>query len=237
MTKLDKIKYVQTCISTSWSCPEDVFSQRKNIIIETDKAFFEIVTFGSNAVIRADKEIFNWCVESFSDIPVIDIMDGENLYSIEKKMREYGRKLGGEHIRYLHLNPDAIVQRPCGFTFELYEKDRLPELYLDNRFDSALNYEYKGEVLAIVARKDKDIAAVVAVDDYHHGLWQIGIDTVVDYRGQGLAAYLVKEIAMESKKRNQVPFYTTWSPNIASTRTAISAGFSPIWMEYFAENI
>ncbi len=191
MTKPDKIKYVQTCISTSWSCPEDVFSQRKNIIIETDKAFFEIVTFGSNAVIRADKEIFNWCVESFSDIPAIDIMDGENL----------------------------------------------PELYLDNRFDSALNYEYKGEVLAIVARKDKDIAAVVAVDDYHHGLWQIGIDTVVDYRGQGLAAYLVKEIAMESKKRNQVPFYTTWSPNIASTRTAISAGFSPIWMEYFAENI
>lgn len=191
MTKLDKIKYVQTCISTSWSCPEDVFSQRKNIIIETDKTFFEIVTFGSNAVIRADKEIFNWCVESFSDIPAIDIMDGENL----------------------------------------------PELYLDNRFDSALNYEYKGEVLAIVARKDKDIAAVVAVDDYHHGLWQIGIDTVVDYRGQGLAAYLVKEIAMESKKRNQVPFYTTWSPNIASTRTAISAGFSPISMEYFAENI
>ena len=237
MTKQDKIRYAGTCICTSKSFPEDSFLQRKNVIIETDKIFFEMITFGHNAMIRADKEILDWCIRNFSDTPAMDIMDGDNLYQIEKKLREHGKKLGGEHIRYLHLNPDTLVHRPSGFTFELYEKDRMPELYIDSNFDNALNYEEKGEVLAIVARKDKDIAAIAAVDNYHPGLWQIGIDTVDDYRGKGLAAYLVKEIAATSERRNQVPFYTTWSPNIASTRTAISAGFSPVWMGYFAEDI
>jgi GNAT superfamily N-acetyltransferase len=107
-------------------------------------------------------------------------------------------------------------------------------LYADKRFDNALNYDAMGEVLALVARMNNDIAAIVAVDDYNYGLWQIGIDTVDLYRGKGLAAYLVKEIALESERRNQVPFYTTWSANIASTRTAIAAGFVPVWIGYFA---
>ena len=93
-----------------------------------------------------------------------------------------------------------------------------------------------GEVLALVSRKNNDIASIVAVDDYHPGFWQIGIDTSNAYKGKGLAAYLVKEITLESEKRNRVPFYTTWSSNIASVRTAISAGFVPVWTGYFAKS-
>ena len=237
MTKQEKIKFAQISVSASWSCEEDLFSKRENVFMETEQAFFEIMTFGRNAVIRADRKIYDWCIKEFSDTPFDEIMDGENLYTLESKMREYGKKLAGEHLRFLRLNTEVSIPKPQGFTFELYGRERILELYQDSRFENALNYETKGEMLAIVAKTDNNIAAVVAADDYHRGFCEIGIDTLYDYRGKGLAAYLVMEIALECEKRKAVPYYTTWSANIASIRTALSAGFQPVWLVYFAEDI
>ena len=234
MTKQDIIKYAQTCVAKDWACTEDCFIKSENVIFETDKTFFEIITFGFNAVIRANKNIVDWCIDNFSKKPAGEILDGECLYLIETKMREYGKKLGGEHINFLHLHPEIVIPKPSGFTFELYEKDRISELYLDNRFENALGTDATRTELAIVARKENDIAAIVAVDSHHHGLWQMGIDTVSSYRGRGLAVYLVKEMAIESEKRNQIPFYATWSANIASLRVTLGAGFRPVWTKYFA---
>ena len=237
MTKQEKIKHTQACIAKAWACTEDSFTKDKNIIFETDKQFFEIATFGYNAVIRADKSVVDWCFNNFSNVPAEEIMDGENLFHIEAKMREHGKKLGGEHLNFLHLHPEAVIPTPAGFTFELYEKDRICELYSDNRFENALGDDAINTALAIVAKKENEIAAIVAVDSHHRGLWQMGIDTLAAHRGQGLAAYLVKEMALESERRNQVPFYATWSANIASMRVALGAGFRPVWTRYFSENI
>jgi len=237
MTRPDKINYVQSVIAKEWLCSEDFFNKKENIFLEADKTFFEIITFGHNAVIRADKKIIDWCTNLFTNMPASEIMDGENLYLIEQKMREHNKKLGGQYISYLHLCPEVKVQKPDGFTFQLYEKENMSPLYNDYRFENALNHDAKGEVLAIVARQSSETASMVGVDDYNYGLWQIGIDTVDCYRGKGLAAYLVKEIAIESEKRNQIPYYATWGANVASMRTVIKAGFLPVWTSYFAEDL
>ena len=237
MTKQDKIKHAQSCVAKEWTCAEDSFTKSENIIFETDKHFFEIATFSYNAVIRADKNIVEWCIQNFSKTPAEMILDGENLYLIETKMREHGKKLGGEHMNFLHLCTETVGLAPTGFTFDLYEKDKVHELYLENRFENALGDNPVGTELAIVARKKNDIAAIVATDSHHHGLWQMGIDTAETHRGRGLAAYLIKEMALESEKRNQVPFYATWSANIASMRATLVAGFRPVWTRYFAEDI
>ena len=237
MTKQEKIKFAQTSVSASWSCGEDTFSKRENIFMETEQAFFEIITFGCNAVIRADRKIIDWCIKEFTDTPFDLITDGENLHMIESKMREHGKKLGGEHLHFLHLVTEGNIPKPQGFTFELYERERVLELYQDSRFDNALNYTTKAEMLAIVAKADNDIVAVVAAEDYLKGLCQLGIDTIHAYRGKGLAAYLVKEMAHVCENRKAVPYYTTWSANIASMRTALAAGFQPVWLGYYAENM
>ena len=110
LNKQDKVAYAKKCVAKEWSCPVDSFSKNKNIVMETENAFFEIVTFGNNAVIRADKEILDWCLENYSDMPASEIMDGDGLYLLEKKMREHDKKLGGEYTRYLHLNPEKLLK-------------------------------------------------------------------------------------------------------------------------------
>ena len=164
-------------------------------------------------------------------------MDGDNLYLIESKLREHGKKLGGEHTRFMHLEPEKVIQKPKGFVYEWLEKDELQSLYSTTKFDNALSYENKKEVLALIAKYNNEIVAIVTIDDHLPGLWQIGIDTVADYRGRGLASYLVKEIAKESEKRNQTVFYTTWIPNLASVRTALKSGFLPVWTGYYSVDI
>lgn len=239
MTKQDKIKKLQNGVAKNWSCPEDYFAKSENIILETDKTLFQIVTFGSNAVIRADKDMFGWCVENFSKTPAEDILDSHNFYIIDTKLREHGKKLSQEHTRFLHLEPERRPKKPQGFDFEWFEKDDMSALYPDDRFGNALNYHLKYEKLALVATRNGDIASIAAtgVYDYGEDFWEIGIDTIGSYRGAGLAAYLVKEIALELEKRNQLPYYTTWIANLASVRTAISAGFVPVCLEYWAEDI
>jgi len=238
MTIKDKIDYAMKCKTAQWSLAENIFTKKDNVFLETDKIFFGVVTFGYNALIVADREIINWCTETLSDLPSNGILGCEYLYIIEKKLREYGKKLDGDYSRYLHLYPEQKVEKPQGFNFELYEKGKIPaELYADGCFNHSLDYDEKNELLAIVAKSGEEIASIAAVNNCGSGLWDVGIDTIDKYRGKGLAAYLVKTMALESEKRNQVPLYTTWHPNIASTRAALRAGFSPVWVEYLSENL
>ncbi|WP_346939922.1 GNAT family N-acetyltransferase [uncultured Clostridium sp.] len=58
---------------------------------------------------------------------------------------------------------------------------------------------------------------------------------VKEYRGQGLAKLLIQQLSKKILKLDKIPYYTTWSGNIASMRTALAVGFYPAWVEYFAE--
>lgn len=148
--------------------------------------------------------------------------------------------MSGEHIGYLHIFPEKIVVKPENFTYRLFIRDEIKELrlYKDyKKFDNAFSPEEERDVLAIAAYDGETIAAIAGSDDYLGSLWQIGIDTSPSYRNRGLGAYLVKEIASEIERHQKVAYYNTWSPNIASTKVALSTGFYPTWMGYPSEDI
>ena len=235
MNKAEKIAFAKTEIARAWGCDPGVFDSDENIFIQTDDPFFEIVTFGVSAVIRADEVMLAWCREVFGSMQACDIMDGDSLYRLETKLRSSGKKLGGEHVRYLHLDPDKHVEKPGEFVFKLYIGDDVKQLYEYKNYDSALNYEQ--DVLALAAYHGDALVAMAGADDYAGDLWQIGIDTLPQYRKRGLGAYLVKQLAVTIEDMGKVPFYTTWSANIASGKVALGAGFCPVWMGYPSEDI
>lgn len=235
MDKARKINLVQERLASAGKYDPSSFKESKNIFIESTDTFLQIITFGKNAVIRADKSIYDWCVENFSEMLANKIMDGENLFLIETKLREFGKKLAGEHVRYLYLDKDKTVNQPSGFEYKIFDRSNMSVLHKNKGFDNALNY--KNDVIAIGAYQENQLVALAGADDSLSNLWQIGIDTLSSYRNKGLASYLVKTLADEIEKRGALPYYTTWSPNIASTTVALNAGFLPVWVEYFSKNI
>lgn len=46
---------------------------------------------------------------------------------------------------------------------------------------------------------------------------------------------VIQQLTKEILKLDKIPYYTTWSANLASMRTALATGFYPAWVEYFAE--
>lgn len=234
MLKTMKIKLVQERLASVGKFDSNVFDADENVFVKSTDTFFEMLTFGKNAVIRADLSIYDWCKEHFSSTPASEIMDGENLFLIESELRKYGKKLAGEHIRYLYTE-DTIVHRPAAFAYQLFDKNNMNELYTYQGFNNALNY--RNDILAFGAFDKNQLVALAGADDRLVNLWQIGIDTLPSYRNKGLAGYLVKTLAAEIEKRGAIAYYTTWSANIASTAVALKAGFLPAWVGYHAKNI
>ncbi|MGG7163109.1 GNAT family N-acetyltransferase [Clostridium ihumii] len=211
----------------------DVFKNEKNVFLESDIEIFHMISFGRSMLFIGRRDLINWAKENFKNTLAEEILDGENLYSIECKLREYNFHLAGEHLRFLYCKKDNIN---CSENILLKKitKEDMSEFYIKYPgFYNALNYE-KDE-MAIAAFIEGEIAAVAGADNYNEPLWQIGIDTVGEYRGQGLAKVLIQQLANEILKLDKIPYYTTWSANIASMRSALSVGFYPAFVEYFAE--
>ena len=87
-------------------------------------------------------------------------------------------------------------------------------------------------VTAVAIRGDKVVAAAAASTD-SDALWQIGIDVQSKHRGRGLGAVLTSRVASAVLARGKVPFYGSRVDNIASRRTAHSAGFYPSWVAVY----
>lgn len=234
MDKLSKINIAKRRIALNHSFDIELFEAEKNIFIKSEDTFFEMITFGKNGLFLLNEEIYDWCVGLFDNMDIKRIMDGEHLYTIERKLRKYNKKLGGEHIRYLYVN-DKTVGKPEGYTYKIFNENNIHELDEFKQFDNALNF--KNDVAAVGAYFEGELVALAGADNVLNDLWQIGIDTIKDHRFKGLGVYLVKTIAEEIEKQGRLPYYTTWSPNIGSTKIALNSGFEPVWIDYFSKEL
>ena len=89
------------------------------------------------------------------------------------------------------------------------------------------------EAVAAVAMQYDAVVGVASASTDSDTLWQIGIDVHWAYRGKGLGAALNSQVARGVLDEGRVPYYGSSINNIASRRTAQSAGFYPCWVSVF----
>lgn len=230
---MDNIKKIINHYLANNNVECDVLDYEKNIFIESNEKLFHMISFGKSMLFIGRRDLITWAKENFIDALAEDIIDGKNLYKIECKLRENDLCLAGEHLRFIYSKSEEIIC-PNNVVIKRIEKGAMSEFYMKYPgFENALNYE--NDEIAFVAFIEGRIAAIAGADSYCDPLWQIGIDTVKEYRGQGLAKLLIQQLTKEILKLDKIPYYTTWSANIASMKTALAAGFYPAWIEYFAE--
>ena len=66
---------------------------------------------------------------------------------------------------------------------------------------------------------------------------RIGIDVKKEFRGLGIGSECVKALTYEIMAHGAIPYYGTWSGNIASQNVARTTAYRPAWTEMFAQNI
>jgi len=238
MTSNEKILFAKQNLAMILNCDINIWDSNENVFIESQDIFFRINTFGKSTVMFADKQLLEWLFETFKSTPTQEILDTDNRYLINEKLRSMGKKLSGECMWYLHLLPEKMVEKPAGFTYRVFDQDTINEFYAAMKAQDAYKVlthavEEDNEYTLVMAAYDNDLIVAVAACEEYREIWDIGVDTLPEYRGHGLAGYLVKELALETEKRGKVAGYNTWSANIASTKVALNAGFYPVWLAHF----
>ncbi len=117
--------------------------------------------------------------------------------------------------------------------------EKVRELSLSDSFPNAIGRAENPERPRIILAADlhgKIVGMAAAAAD-SDPMWQIGVDTLPEYRNRGIAKSMVSTLTKILFEKGILPYYSTRVVNIASQRTALSLGYRPAWVELYSRDI
>jgi GNAT superfamily N-acetyltransferase len=181
---------------------------------------FEMLSMGRSIVVSASPAILDIVM------PLLHGKDRDTEFSMPF--------VYGHSLYYLpDLTQIKPLASPDGFGYEVVEHQEIPALYQYEGFSNALQYDAKHnrpDVLVTLAKKGDQVVGMAGASKDCMMMWQVGMVVLPEYRGCGLAAYLVNRLTLEILSRGYVPYYGTASSNVASQRVAHRASLTPAWI-------
>jgi len=241
--KQELLGLIKKQLAIEYNCLVNDFSSSNNIITVSENNaeirhyingmfFFQMATFGDNAVITADECIHEWLKEYTKDKKGHWLFEHNNLVKIDEKLKEHNKKL--YHTHHMFLSYKETTPKDINIKTEWFEKEAIHQFYETKMFPNALCTKYnpkRPDVLAVAAYDGDKIIGMAGCSADTPLLWQVGIDVNENYRGRGIGTYLVTLIKNETEKRGKIPFYGTSLSNLHSWGIALNSGFSPVWVE------
>jgi hypothetical protein len=242
-TKRELLDIIKKQLAIEYNCSASDFLLINNIITvsrnNTEKRhyidgtfFFQMATFGDNAVITADECMHEWLKEYTKNKKGHWLFEHNNLMAIDEKLKNYNKKLSQTH--HMFLSYKEIIPKDNNFKIKWFENETIHQFYETKMFPNALCKKYdpkRPDVLVVAAYDGDKIIGMAGCSADTPLLWQIGIDVNENYRGKGIGTYLVTLLKNETEKREKIPFYGTSLSNLYSWGIALNSGFSPAWIE------
>jgi GNAT superfamily N-acetyltransferase len=198
-----------------------------------------VVSFGVGAVVSASPPILCEVEKTFADADRDGAFGPERLARAASLLAPHGLGVFGPFPRLVcgsdrwraRREPRgvriALERDPPRERIEAVGRARFPHAFSPNR-----RVERPTRVLALAREGGEIVGAASAAED-SDALWQIGIDVVPAAQGRGVAAALTSALARAALDAGRAPFYGAAPANTASLRTALAAGFVPVWLEVF----
>ena len=232
MTKQEMMNIVYNQLAVDYNCKPDDFNKDGVIFTYAEKQIgrrdmpfvsprLEVITMGKSTIINASERIMPYVKRRFKGKSSYEILTSKILYGVNPYYLP-----NVENINF--INNDL-------YTFKLIRND-IQSLYKYDCFHNALQYNRlskRPEVLAAVAYDFTKIIGVASASMDCKTMWQIGVDVLPEYRGQGVAVKLVNMLTIETLNNGIVPYYTTDCSNISSQKVAIKSRYCPAWAHCF----
>ncbi len=195
--------------------------------------FFQLVTYGGNAVASVDP-----CMTAFAEKYLQrhrpeHCFEPPALHELTAEAARYGKTL-----RYMaeYFLPDIGRLRPlpCPYEMRILHPGDFEPLYIPQWSNALCEKRRHLDVLGVGAYDGQVLIGLAGCSADCDDMWQIGIDVLPQYRRQGVASALTSRLAAEILARGKVPFYCAAWSNIPSVRNAIASGFLPAWAELTA---
>lgn len=199
--------------------------------------YFEMVTLGGNAVITANDQLHPFLRELLQKTHGHWLFEIPSLIAIDTELHRFGFQLTPTHHMLL---PDRPVTAQETIPVRWFYNEEIFPFYGDKRFPNAICPEFvpeRPDRIVVCAYDGDTIMGMAGCSEDAPHWQQIGIDVLPEYRGRGIAGYLVTLLRCKIEERGDQPFYGTAIANYYSMRTALRAGFSPVWLEIGAKPV
>lgn len=232
MTKQEMMSIVYNQLAIDYNCKPEDFNKDGVIFTIAEKQNgrrempfitprLEIITIGKGTIVNVSKNIMSYVKRKFEGKSSYDILTSKYVYGVNPYYLP-----DVENLKEIENN---------SVKFELID-DNIQLLYSNKGFHNALQYDVdskRPEALAAVAYDEDKIVGIGCASADSKTMWQIGVDVLPEYRGNGIAVKLVNMLTIETLDRGIVPYYTTDCANINSQKVAIKSGYSPAWSHCF----
>ncbi|MFA5308195.1 MAG: GNAT family N-acetyltransferase [Dehalococcoidales bacterium] len=198
-------------------------------------------TMGRSVIVSCCAERQRWARINLSGLARDDIYTAYIIGRMDSYVKRDGQCMAGPDLKYI-CTPDIF--HPCAPVKEvkisLNEGETPADLYQGSRFTNALGFApnpLRPRVVTAVARLNGEIAGVAAACADCDIMWQIGVDTLPEYRRRGIGKALVGAVTQHILDKGKLPYYSTSIANIASRGTAAALGYKPAWVELYAREM
>jgi GNAT superfamily N-acetyltransferase len=202
--------------------------------------FLGVATMGRGVIVCCSAGRLRWAKANLGGLSRDNLFSA---YIISRLQKYVARDNQNIHLD-LKLICTTDAYRPAtpggGIELDFFEGENLCELSEDKRFPNALGYApnpQRPRMVAVVARYRSEIAGIAAAAADCDVMWQIGVDTLPEYRERGIARATVSALTENLLEKGILPYYSTRLVNIASQRTALSLGYRPAWVELYSREI
>lgn len=181
----------------------------------------EVITMGKSTIVNASNDIMPYVKRKFKNKSSYEIMTSKLVY--------------GVNPYFLPSMSNSQYAQNDNYKFTLIDEN-IRDLYKYKEFHNALQYDSNSkrpETLAAIANDGNRIVGIACASADSKTMWQIGVDVLPEYQGNGIAVSLVNMLTKETLSRGIVPYYTTDCTNIHSQKVAIKCGYFPAWSHCF----
>lgn len=195
-----------------------------------------VASMGRGVVVSCSSERLRWARINLSKLDRNDIYNPYIIGRMAGYVSRDGQCMAGPDLKYV-CAPDIF--RP----FFLHDKTEITlvddtaglEKYNDDDpFPDTRGYANNPRRVMAVARCNGVVAGIASACADSDLMWQIGVDTLPEYRRRGIGKATVSAVTRYILKQGVVPYYSTTLVNEASKGIALALGYKPAWVELYS---
>ena len=224
MDKEQIINVIKKYLSEKFECNiSDLDKKGLNIIKNKQDSKLKMLLFYDLILVSSSENMYDYVCEKLKDKNTYEVFEFPLVY--------------GQSIYYIpNLNKIKKQDEISKYEFKLFDGNT-NEIDLSSGFENAITFK-DGKCIsniAYCAYKDGKVIGVAGADRVTDDIWEVGIEVLPEYRKDGLATILTKNLTLKILEKNIVPIWSASVSNVGSQAVAANSDYIPLWMETFGD--
>lgn len=224
MNKEQIINIIKKYLADKFECDVSVLDKKSlNVIKNKQKSKLKMLLFYDLILVSSSENMYDYVCEKLKDKNTYEIFEFPFVY--------------GQSIYFIpNLNKISKQDEISKYEFKLFDGNT-DKIELSCGFENAITFE-NGKCIsniAYLAYKDGQVIGVAGADKINDNIWEVGIEVLPEYRKDGLATILTKNLTLKILEKGIVPIWSASVSNIGSQAVATNSDYIPLWMETFGD--